>query len=72
MHKHDRLRLLADAAYFASELTRRLEALADIERSGDTLRDWTQAASITRRIRSLCRHQGDEQRRRRRLGAMAR
>lgn len=60
----DRLALLQDANYFADELIRCVEELVKIEPSASTKPSWQQAAALTRRIRSLARHEADEQRRR--------
>lgn len=64
--KHgDRLTLLQDANYFANELIRCVEQLVKIEPAPSTKPSWQQqAAALTRRVRSLARHEADEQRRR--------
>jgi hypothetical protein len=61
-----RHKLLADAAYFAIELRRRLEALEAIEPNSQTQSWWHQAAAVTTRIR---RHALEEDRQRRLIEA---
>lgn len=62
--KHsNRLELLRDLAYFSNEAATRIEQLAKIESDGRAVSGWQQAAAVQRRIRSLARHQADEQRR---------
>lgn len=63
----DRLTLLADCAYFCDEAIRKIELLADMEREEVTVHDWLQARSLLCNVRSLCRLEANEQRRRRRV-----
>ena len=44
-------KLLSDAAYFATELNRRLEALEGLEPDGQVRSWWQQAAAVTKRIK---------------------
>lgn len=66
-----RLALLGDAQHFASELAKRLEQLERVEAVPQTRSSWQQAAAVIRATRGLCRHEADEQRRRRRAKAAA-
>jgi hypothetical protein len=54
--------LLRDAAYFASELSRRLEMLCDQEQDGQLTTIWQQAGGMARRIRGVLRKQADHER----------
>jgi hypothetical protein len=71
LHKQaDRMALMADIVYFASELIKRIERLVKIEPHwrGAT---WGQAAALVRRVRGEARRQIDEQRRCERLARRA-
>jgi hypothetical protein len=50
----DRLELIRDSEYFATELIRRLERLAKIDGRGS--RNWRTAALLLRRVRAVARH----------------
>lgn len=67
--RQERLTLLSDAAYFATELSRKIEALAEIEQSGRVYSNWQQAAAMARKVRAYARHQADEQRHKAKLAA---
>ena len=65
----NRLELLRDSEYFATELVRRLEALVDIESEGHVYESWTRSAAITRKVRGVVRHELDKRRRRAKIAA---
>lgn len=58
----ERTVLMRDAAYFSSELARRLERLEEIETTGRLRTQWQQASKLTRLIRGLMRKQIDRER----------
>lgn len=62
----DRLEVLRDANYFAGELLRRLEQLANLDAKAG---HWHQAAKLVSRVRDLVRYWALEEAKRRRADA---